>query len=419
MTAADTPRRQAALVFIFITVVIDILSFGIIIPVLPHLLEKLTGGIAHAAIWAGVLSTMFALIQFLSSPIQGALSDRFGRRPVILISNLGLAVDFAMMALAPSLWVLFVGRAVSGLTAASFSTANAYIADITQPTERAAAFGKLGAAFGLGFVIGPALGGLLGGIDLRLPFWVTAGLALVNFTYGYFVLPESLPRERRTTKFDLKTAHPIGALKFLMRQPLVLGLALLVFLSQLAHYVLQSTFVLYTDFRYDWGPTQVGYVLALVGICGAIVQGWLTGVLSPRLGDRRMLLFGLAFGALALLMMGLAAAPWLLVASIPVMALWGLAEPATQAMLTRQIAPDEQGRLQGALSSLVAFAGMFGPTLFTQIFAWSIHSPQYKLPGAAFLVAAALLGACVVWAWRLTRDLRRGVPTSASAEAEP
>jgi DHA1 family tetracycline resistance protein-like MFS transporter len=413
MNPLAAPRRRAAFAFIFVTVLIDILSFGIIIPVLPHLLEQLTGDIAHAAIWAGVISTMFAAIQFFSSPIQGALSDRFGRRPVILLSNLGLGIDFAVMALAPSLWLLFLGRAMSGMTAASFSTANAYIADVTPKEKRAATYGMLGAAFGIGFVIGPALGGTLGGIDIRLPFWVAAGLAVTNFCYGFFVLPESLPAEMRSKRFDFKTAHPIGTLKFLARQPLVLGLALLVFLSQLAHYVLQSTFVLYTDFRYHWGPTQVGYVLALVGICSAFVQAWLTGKLSPRLGDRRLLLFGLGFGALSLLMMGLASAPWLLVASIPVMALWGLAEPATQSLLTQQIAPEEQGRLQGALSSLMAFAGIFGPTLFTQIFAWSIHSPQYKLPGAAFLVAAVVLGACVLWAWRLTRHLRHRQPPDA------
>jgi MFS transporter, DHA1 family, tetracycline resistance protein len=407
MSPPAEPRRRAAFAFIFITVLIDILSFGIIIPVLPHLVERITGDIAHAAIWAGVLSTMFAAIQFFSSPIQGALSDRFGRRPVILISNLGLAAQFAMMALAPTLWVLFVGRAVSGLTAASFSTANAYIADVTAPEKRAAAFGRLGAAFGLGFVIGPALGGMLGGIDLRLPFWVTAGLSLVNFAYGFFVLPESLPRERRTPRFDLRTAHPIGALKFLGRHRLVRGLALVVFLSMLAHYVLQSTFVLYTDFRYEWGPTQVGYVLALVGVCTAIVQAWLTGKLAPRLGDRRLLLFGLGCGAVSLLMIGLAAAPWLLVLSIPILALSGLSDPAIQSLLSQQVTAEEQGRLQGALSSLQAFAGIFGPTLFTQIFAWSIHSPQYKLPGAAFLVATLLLVACVAWAWRLTRELRR------------
>ncbi len=418
MTPPHGPRRRAAFIFIFITVLIDILSFGIIIPVLPHLLEDMTGSIASAAIWAGVFSTMFAAIQFFASPVQGALSDRFGRRPVILLSNLGLGIDFAVMALAPTLWLLFIGRAVSGLTAASFSTANAYIADVTPRERRAATFGMLGAAFGIGFVIGPALGGVLGGIDIRLPFWVAAGLAVTNFCYGFFVLPESLPKERRSPRFDFKTAHPIGTLKFLGRHRLVLGLALLVFLSQLAHYVLQSTFVLYTDFRYHWGPAQVGYVLALVGICSAFVQAWLTGKLAPRLGDRRLLLYGLLFGVLSMLMMALAASPWLLIAAVPVMALWGLAEPATQSMLTQQIAPEEQGRLQGALSSLMAFAGIFGPTLFTQVFAWSIHSPQYKLPGAAFLVAAALLMACLAWAWRLTRGLHAPRPDVPARDAE-
>src|SRR5690349_4248307 len=251
VTPPEAPaRRRAALIFIFVTVLIDILSFGIIIPVLPHLVEQLAGGgVAKAAMWVGVFGTLFAAIQFACAPIQGALSDRFGRRPVILLSNLGIGVDFLFMALVNTLPLLLIGRCISGMTAASFTTANAYIADVTPPEKRAGAFGMLGAAFGIGFVIGPALGGFLGGIDLRLPFWASSGLALANFCYGYFILPESLPPEQRSPKFDWSHANPLGSLVLLKRYPQVFGLAAVVLLVNSAHYVLPSVFVLYADYR--------------------------------------------------------------------------------------------------------------------------------------------------------------------------
>ena len=411
---AHAPRR-AALAFIFVTVLIDILSFGIIIPVLPHLVQQLIGGsIGRAALWSGVFSTMFAAIQFVCSPIQGALSDRYGRRPVILLSNLGLGVDFAVMALAPTLGVLFVGRAISGMTSASFSTANAYIADVTPRDRRAQAFGLLGAAFGIGFVVGPALGGFLGGIATRLPFWVAAGLSLTNFCYGLLVLPESLPPQKRSTRFDFGHANPLGALLLLRRYPQVLGLAALVFLSQLAHYVLQSTFVLYTDYRYGWGPQAVGYTLALVGLCSGVVQAGLVGRLVPRFGNRRVLLAGQAFGIAGLALMGLAGSGGLFLAAIPLIALWGLSGPPTQAIMTGQVDPHEQGRLQGAITSLTAFSGIFGPSLFTSVFAAFIgRDAGLHLPGAAFLLAAALMVVGLVVADRATR---RRQPIAAAAD---
>ena len=262
-TPTTTPARRAAVTFIFVTVLIDILAFGIIIPVLPHLIEQLIGGsIAKAAVWSSAFGTLYMLMQFVFSPIQGALSDRFGRRTVILISSLGLGIDFVVMALAPVLWLLFLGRAVSGICAASFSTANAYIADVTPKEKRAAAFGLLGAAFGIGFIIGPALGGFLGHLHIRLPFWVAAGLSLVNFCYGFFVLPESLPPERRSARFDWRHANPFGALVLLRRYPQVFGLASVFFLINLAQFSLNSTYVLYTDYRFGWGPQIVGYTLA-------------------------------------------------------------------------------------------------------------------------------------------------------------
>ncbi len=285
ITHVSEPRRRAALAFIYITVVLDMLAFGIIVPVLPHLIEQLAGGgIAYAAWWVGVFSTVFAIVQFICSPIQGALSDRFGRRPVILISNFGLAVDFLVLAVAPTLWLLFAARIFLGMTAASFTTANAYIADITPKEKRSAAYGILGSAFGVGFIIGPSLGGVLGEISLRLPFWVAAGLAGCNFLYGLLILPESLPKERRTPKFELHSAHPLGAFKLLRRYPQVLGLAFVLFLVYLAHYVLQTTFVLYADYRYDWGIRAAGLVLTLVGACDGLVQAFLTGRLTPKFG---------------------------------------------------------------------------------------------------------------------------------------
>jgi len=402
--AAPAPRR-AALLFIFVTVLIDILSFGIIIPVLPHLVQQLSGGqIARAALWVGLMQTLFAAIQFVAAPVQGALSDRYGRRRVILISNLGLGLDFALMAVTPTLWLLFVGRAISGFTSASFSTANAYIADITPAAQRAAAFGLIGAAFGAGFVVGPALGGVLGHYSTRLPFWGAAVLSLLNFLYGLLVLPESLPPSRRSVRLRLRDANPLGALALLRRYPQIVGLALVVFLYQLGHYVLQSTFVLYADYRYAWGPQAVGYVLALVGLSSGVVQGLLVRRLIPRLGERRTLLIGVASGIIGLVMMGLAARGLWFLAAVPVIALWGLTTPPAQALMTAQVHADEQGRLQGAVSSLMSLAGIVGPTLFTSVFAAFIgREAALRLPGAAFLLAALLGGVSLLVALRATR----------------
>jgi MFS transporter, DHA1 family, tetracycline resistance protein len=400
------PPRRAALAFIFVTVMVDMLAFGIIIPVLPHLIVQLIGGsIAQAAVWSGAFGALFMAMQFVFSPVQGALSDRFGRRTVILISSFGLGVDFILMALAPSLWLLFVGRAVSGICAASFSTANAYIADIVPKEKRAAAFGTLGAAFGIGFIVGPALGGFLGHLSIRLPFWVAAVLSLINFGYGWFVLPESLPKERRSARFDWRHANPFGAVVLLRRYPQVFGLAAVFFLINLAQFSLNSTYVLYTDYRYGWGPQIVGYTLGLVGLCSGLVQAVLVRRLMPRLGERRLILAGLALCIVGYVFFGLAATAWLFVAGIPFLCLGGLAGPPAQAMMTHQVDPHEQGRLQGALTSLASLAGIFGPALFANIFALFIsdHAPVRHLPGAAFVLAAALLFAAAIVAARITR----------------
>jgi len=406
--------RHAALAFIFVTVLVDMLAFGIIIPVLPHLIVELIGGsIAQAAVWAGAFGALFMLMQFACSPIQGALSDRYGRRTVILISSFGLGVDFIAMALAPALWLLFVGRAVSGVCAASFSTANAYIADVVPKEKRGAAFGTLGAAFGIGFVVGPALGGFLGHLWIRLPFWVAAGLSLVNFCYGWFVLPESLPKERRSARFDWRHANPLGSVLLLRRYPQVLGLATVFFLINLAQFSLNSTYVLYTDYRFGWGPRAVGYTLGLVGLCSGLVQAVLVRRLMPALGERRMILLGLALCIAGYALFGLAPGVGLFVLGIPFLCLGGLAGPPAQALVTQQVDPYEQGRLQGALTSLASLAGIFGPALFANLFALFIGSrAPLRLPGAAFVLAALLLVAATLVA---TRATRRATPSHAGA----
>ncbi len=400
------PRvRTAAIAFIFVTVLIDVLAFGLIIPVLPHLIQDFAGGdTAHAAYWVGIFGTVFALIQFVTAPIQGALSDRHGRRPVILLSCLGLGLDFIFMALAQSLPWLLVGRIISGITSASFTTANAYIADITAPDKRARSYGMIGAAFGLGFIVGPMLGGWLGAIDLRLPFWFAAGLALLNFCYGLFVLPESLPPQRRAASFDWAHANPLGTLALLRRYPQVFGLATVVVIANLAHYVYPSIFVLFADYQYQWGPREVGWVLAAVGVCSVVVNALLVGRVVKRLGERRTLLLGLGCGAVGFVIYGFAQVGWVFLIGIPISALWALAAPSTQALITRQVGADVQGRIQGALMSLVSLAGIIGPAIFAGSFGWFIgkHAPMH-LPGAPFLIAAALLATAVAIAWRVAR----------------
>ena len=396
--------RRAAVVFIFITVLLDILALGIIIPVLPPLIQGFLGGdTVQAARALGLFGTAWALMQFLFSPVQGALSDRFGRRPIVLASNFGLGLDYIVMALAPNLAWLFVGRLISGMTSASFSVAGAYIADVTPPEKRAAGFGMIGAAFGIGFVIGPALGGVLGSLEPRLPFWAAGCLSLANAMYGLFVLPESLPRERRVP-VAWRRANPIGSLLLLRSHPHLLGLAIVHFLYQLAHYSLPAVFVLYAGYRYGWGESTVGLTLAGVGICAMIVQGLLVKPVVARFGERRSLLVGLLCGAAGFAIYGLAPTGPLFWIGVPVMALWGLSSPAAQGLMTRRVAPTEQGRLQGALSSIMGIAGLLGPGLFTLTFARFIGPAlDWHLPGAPYLLAALLLLAAAAVAWRTTR----------------
>lgn len=403
--------RRAALIFIFITVVLDVLAFGIIIPVLPRLILGFQGGdTARAAETYGVFATAWALMQFLWSPLLGALSDRYGRRPVILISCFGLCLDYLIMALAPSLGWLLLGRVLSGITASSFSVASAYVADVTPPEKRAAGFGLIGAAFGVGFVIGPALGGLLGSIETRLPFWAAAALALGNAAYGLFVLPESLPPERRAG-FSWARANPVGALRLLRSQPGLLGLALVNFLFQIAHYVLPSVFVLYTAYRYHWDVLTTSLTLTAVGVCSILVQGFLVKRFVAHFGETLTLYTGLAAGMSGFALMGLAPTPHWFWAALPVFALMGLFGPGLQSLMSQRVRPSEQGRLQGANTSLVGIAGLLAPALFTTSFAHFIATPQ-PLPGAPFLIAALLLASALVIALATARS--RG-PSAAPA----
>jgi MFS transporter, DHA1 family, tetracycline resistance protein len=402
-SSPSAPRR-AALAFIFVTVCLDMLALGMIIPVLPKLVERFMGGdTARAAEVFGVFATAWAMMQFLFSPVLGALSDRFGRRPVILLSNLGLGLDYILMALAPNIAWLFVGRVISGITAASIATAQAYIADVTPAERRAASFGYLGAAFGAGFILGPAIGGVLGAIEPRLPFWVAAAFSLVNAVYGVFVLPESLPHDRRSP-FSWRRANPLGALKLLRHHVELFGLSAANFLVNLAHVVFPSVFVLYAGFRYGWDESLVGVTLALFGICSMVVQAGLVGPAVKRFGERRAVLIGLAFGTVGMIVFGLAPTGLLFWAGIPIMALWGFAGPATQAIMTRRVAPTEQGQLQGANNSIIGIANLVGPAIFSLTFAHAIDAGQSGLAaGAPFLLAALMLVGAAVIAERATR----------------
>jgi DHA1 family tetracycline resistance protein-like MFS transporter len=400
-----TSARRAAVVFIFITVVIDVLALGIIIPVLPELVEGFMGGdTARAARMYGLFGTAWALMQFVFSPILGALSDRFGRRPVILLSCLGLGLDYVFMALAPSVGWLLIGRIISGITAASFATAAAYIADITAPEKRAAGFGMIGAAWGLGFVLGPAVGGVLGAADPRLPFWVAAGLALLNAAYGLFVLPESLPAESRRA-FDWRRANPVGALVLLRRHAELLGLAGVNFLYYLAHHVLPSVFVLYAGYRYGWDPKTVGLTLAVVGGCNVIVQAVLVKRVVARFGARRALLLGLSAGAIGFAAYGLAPTGPLFFLGVPIFTMMGFYSPSAQSIMTRRVSASEQGQLQGVNASIMGMTGLFGPALFTQVFAAFIGTQAaWHLPGAAFLLASLLMLLAIPLALSATRE---------------
>ena len=398
------PPRQGAFIFVFITVVLDMVALGVTIPVLPALIVEFMGGEApdgsRLYMW---FAATWAAMQFVFAPLIGAASDRFGRRPVILLSNFGLGLDYVLMALAPTLPWLFAGRVISGITSSSYPTAMAYISDVTPPDQRAAKFGMLGAAFGIGFVVGPALGGLLSTIDLRLPFWVAAGLSLANALYGYFILPESLPRAQRT-KIDWSKANPMGSLVLLRSQTGLLGLALVTFLMALAHEALPNVFVFYTTYRYEWTGQTSGPALALVGICSGIVQAGLVGIMVKKLGERACMVYGLLCGCVGFVVFGGASTGAIFMMGIPLIALWGIAGPAIQSLMSRRVQANEQGQLQGAIASVRGITGVIGPFVMNGTFALTAGKGAItEMPGMVYYLAAMLVTFTLLIAWQGTQ----------------
>lgn len=400
-------RRQAAIAFIFVTAVLDIVAMGIIIPVLPSLIEEFAGSNADAGWINGVFIALWAFMQFVCSPIIGSLSDRYGRRPVILLSTAGLAADYVLMALAPNLWWLALGRIVAGITSSSFTTVFAYMADITPPEGRARAYGLIGAAFSAGFVAGPLMGGFLGEISPRAPFWVAAAMSGLAFLYGTFVLPESLPREKRMS-FSWRRANPFGAMMLLRSHPELTGLAAVTFLLHFAHHVFSAVFVLYAAYRYNWHAWEVGTLLAMVGVLDMIVQGLIVGPAVKRFGDRATMVFGLFAGAFGIACMGLAPTGfWFSLAIIP-NALWGLAMPTTQSLMTQRVSEFEQGQLQGANMSVASIAGVASPLFFGAVYAWTVRDgTPLPYPGLAFYLAAVVLFGAALLGWVVARKADR------------
>lgn len=413
-----TAARKPAILFIFITVMLDMLALGMIAPVLAKLVAQFAGGAANAAWYIGIFGIAWAVMQFAWSPLLGMLSDRVGRRPVVLISNFGTAVDYAVMALAPNLGWLFVGRLISGGTTASMSVASAYIADVTEPEKRAAAFGVIGSAFGVGFVLGPAIGGLLANYDPRLTFWVAMAFSLLNFCYGFFVLPESLPRERRTATLDWKRANPFGSLKMLARHRELSGLTLVNFFDNVAHEVYTTVFVLYCLAVFGWSTGQIGLCLALVGVTSIVGSGFIVGPLVKRLGDRRALLFCLAVAVCGFALFGVGNG-FAFIGGIVLGVLEVYYAPA-QALMTRHVGPSEQGELQGAIACVRGIAMMIGPGLFAAVFGTFIGPwRNLHLAGAPWFLAALLLLAALVIAVRVTRNESNAVTAAPQAQSLP
>ncbi len=429
MTQSPGSPRKAAIAFILVTLFIDILGIGIIVPVLPELVKELVYTDPVAAVetldgepiesvttsenqlsfsragrYVGVIGATYALMQFLCAPVMGSLSDRFGRRPIILISLFGLGIDYLIQGFAPNIWWLFVGRLLAGVMGASFTTANAYIADVSTDETRARNFGFVGMMFGLGFTIGPALGGFLGGFSLRLPFFFAAGLALLNCLYGFFVLPESLPQDKRS-QFSLKHANPLGTLKRLRVYPMVAGLAVVFVCKSLAQRGLENVWVLYTGFRFGWDASTNGLALGLVGVMAVIVQGGMVRPIIRRFGERNAVIFGTAISAISFLGYGLANQGWMVPWIIVFGAFGGVAGPAVQSLVTSTVDETDQGKIQGALTSLTSLTNIIAPILFnTVLFSYFISSKApVSIPGAPFFVGCVLLVASIFIAARVFR----------------
>jgi|TARA_B110000483_G_scaffold46034_1_gene57464 DHA1 family tetracycline resistance protein-like MFS transporter len=389
-------NRKASVGFIFITLLLDVIGLGIIIPVIPALIQELTGGsISDAAQYGGWLIASYALVQFLCAPIVGALSDKYGRRPILLLSLLGFGLDYLVLAIAPTIAWLFLARIIAGFFGASFTTGAAYIADVSSAEKRAQNFGLLGAAFGLGFIIGPVAGGLLGEIGPRVPFYAAALVTFLNLIYGYFILPESLKKENRR-EFEWSRANPLGALFALKRYPSVAGLIGALTFIYLASHAVQGTWAYFSMEKFNWSESMVGYSLGLVGIMSALVQGLLIRLIIPKIGEYKTMIAGIIFNICGCLLFSMASEGWMLLCFIIPYSLGGIAGPAIQGILSNQIPPNEQGQLQGALTSMMAATGIIGPLMMTSIFAYftAADAPIY-FPGAPFVTGAILVLICL------------------------
>ncbi|MFM2338119.1 MAG: hypothetical protein RL115_1312 [Bacteroidota bacterium] len=394
--------KQAAIGFIFITLLIDIMGWGLIIPVMPKLIAQLKNITINEASGQGAwLIAAYAVTQFLFAPVIGNLSDQFGRRPILLSSLVGFGIDYIILALAPTYSWLFIGRIVAGITGASFTTATAYIADISTPATRAKNFGMIGAAFGLGFVIGPALGGMLAGWGIRAPFYAAATLCLLNALYGYFILPESLSKENRR-RFEWKKANPFGSLVFLKRMPGIGGLALCYFLIYMAAQSVQGNWSFYTIYRFNWSEGMVGISLAVVGLLVGAVQGGLTRVINPKLGDEKSIYLGLVFYTIGLVLFGLASQRWMMFVFLIPYCMGGIAGPSLQAIMAGQVPANQQGALQGALTSLMSLTTIFGPLMMNNLFHY-FTTPQapFYFPGISFIVGALFMLSSLCIAWKV------------------
>jgi DHA1 family tetracycline resistance protein-like MFS transporter len=417
MPSVSGSRIRAALAFILVTAVLDIMAMGIIIPVLPSLIEEFAGSNADAGWINGIFIALWAGMQFMASPAIGSLSDRYGRRPIILLSTAGLAADYILMALAPDLWWLALGRIIAGITSSSFSTVFAYMADITPPEGRARGYGLIGAAFSAGFVAGPLLGGILGEISPRTPFWVAAAVSGIAFLYGLFVLPESLPANKRMA-FSWRRANPFGAMRLLRSHPELTGLAAVSFLLNFAHHVFSAVFVLYAGYRFGWSSWELGTLLALVGILDMIVQGLIVVPMVKRFGDHTTMIVGLFGGAIGLSCMGLAPSGLLFTLAMLPNALWALAMPTLQSLMTQLVSESEQGQLQGANMSLASIAGVLSPLFFGAVYAYSVREGSaLPYPGTAFLIAGLILLLAAIVGWILAYRAEAGPTALATATA--
>lgn len=400
-------KKSASLIFIFFTVLVDMIGIGIIIPVIPSLIQSLDGGsLSDASEIGGWLMFAFAFMQFFCAPIMGQLSDRFGRKPILVLALFGLGLDYLFHAFAPTIFWLFVGRIIAGFFGASFTVANAYIADISTQEDKAKNFGMVGAAFGLGFIIGPVIGGIAGKWGVQMPFFVAAGFSFLNMLYGLFVVPESLTQENRRN-FNFKRANPIASLLRLKRFPMMLGMVAAFFLIYMAGKSVETTWAYYTMLRFDWDISMVGYSLAFVGVLVAIVQGGLVGIISKRLGAKKTILYGFGFWTLGLILFAFAQEGWQMYAFCLVYCMGGIAGPTMQSLMSNQVPTNEQGELQGALTSLMSVTAIIGPPIMTGIFAsFTKETAMFEFPGAAFSLGAILAFSGLLFAYSSLKKFR-------------